>query len=222
MAKVAVVLSGCGVNDGSEIHESVLTLLALDKQGVEVQCLAPDLPQMHVVDHIKGEPQDGETRNVLVESARIARGEAKAINSVSASEFDAVVFPGGFGVAKNLCDYAVEGTDCTVNPDVANFVNDAYKSSIPLGFICISPVLAAKVLGEKADDLKLTIGNDSATAADVEEFGATHVNCPVDDCVIDKNNRVISTPAYMLGPGIKDVDRGIEKLVQEIVIMASG
>jgi len=222
MAKVAVVLSGCGVNDGSEIHEAVLTLLALDKQGVDVQCLAPDLPQMHVVDHIEGEPQEGETRNVLVESARIARGDIKAINSVSANEFDAVVFPGGFGVAKNLCDYAVEGTDCTVNPDVENFINDAYESSIPLGFICISPVLGAKVLGEKADDLKLTIGNDSATASDVEEFGAAHVDCPVDDCVIDKNNRVISTPAYMLGPGIKDVDRGIEKLVQEVVIMASG
>ncbi|HMA63259.1 MAG TPA: isoprenoid biosynthesis glyoxalase ElbB [bacterium] len=222
MAKVAVVLSGCGVNDGSEIHEAVLTLLALDKQGVDVQCLAPDLPQMHVVDHIEGEPQEGETRNVLVESARIARGDIKAINSVSANEFDAVVFPGGFGVAKNLCDYAVEGTDCTVNPDVENFINDAYESSIPLGFICISPVLGAKVLGEKADDLKLTIGNDSATASDVEEFGAAHVDCPVNDCVIDKNNRVISTPAYMLGPGIKDVDRGIEKLVQEVVIMASG
>ena len=221
MAKVAVVLSGCGVYDGSEIHEAVVTLLALDGLGAEVQCVAPELPQMHVINHVEGEPQEGEARNVLVESARIARGDIKALSSVRADEFDAIIFPGGFGVAKNLFDYAVEGTDCAVNPDVENFIMDAYNSQVPLGFICISPVLAAKVLGEKTDGLKLTIGSDEDTASDIEEFGATHVNCTVDDCVIDIKNNIISTPAYMLGPGIKEVATGIEKLVQEIIGMAS-
>lgn len=115
--KVAMILSGCGVYDGSEIHETVLTLLRLSQQGAQVQCFAPDKPQMHVLNHLNGEEMN-EQRNVLVESARITRGEVKDVRELKASDFDALILPGGFGVAKNLSDFAVKGSDCTVDADV--------------------------------------------------------------------------------------------------------
>ncbi|MBU1706926.1 isoprenoid biosynthesis glyoxalase ElbB [bacterium] len=215
MAKVAVVLSGCGYLDGAEIHESVLTLLALDRAGIPYQCLAPNIPQMHVVDHAKGQPVDGETRNVLTESARIARGEIKDLSSVSAADFSGVILPGGFGAAKNYCDYATQGDACQINSLVQDFIVAMVKAKKPVGVICISPVILARAL--KGHDIhpKLTIGTDPGTAKSIENFGSKHVNCPTDDCVVDKEHRIVSTPAYMTGQNIAEVAAGIERLVAE-------
>jgi len=213
--KVGVVLSGCGVYDGSEIHEAVLTLLALDRLGAQIICMAPDVSQMHVIDHSKGEPSKGENRNVMVESARIARGEIKNMKDMTANDLDALIFPGGFGAAKNLCTFAVDGVDCSVNADVERLVKEMHAAKKPQGFICIAPVLAARILGEFKP--RLTIGKDADTASAIEKMGGTHVNCNVDEAAIDNVNKIVSAPAYMLGPTISYVAKGIDKCVEEVL-----
>lgn len=215
--KVGVVLAGCGVYDGAEIHESVITLLALDKAGANIVCMAPDVSQMHVIDHVKGEPVAGENRNVLIESARIARGEIKNMNDVKAADLDALIFPGGFGVAKNLCTFAVDGVDCKVNPEVERLVKEMHQAKKPLGFICIAPAMGAKILGSHQP--KLTIGSDADTAQAIEKMGGKHVVCKVDEAAVDEVNKIVSTPAYMLGPSIAHVAKGIEKCVEEVLKM---
>ncbi len=215
MKKIGVLLSGCGVMDGSEIHEAVLTLLAIDRAGAQAVCIAPDVNQYHVVNHATGEEMPQETRNVLVESARIARGDIKSLADIDGLGLDALVFPGGFGAAKNLSDYALKGSEYNVLPEVADAVRSLYESGRPLGFICIAPVIAAKVLG--GEDIEVTIGTDKANAANIEAAGARHVDCQVGDICVSGNGKVISTPAYMLGPSIKHVFTGIEKLVQAVV-----
>ncbi len=217
MKKIGVVLSGCGVMDGSEIHEATLTLLFLDREGVETVIMAPNVNQLHVVNHLTNE-ETGETRNVLEESARIARGNIRDIKDVRASDIDGLVFPGGYGAAKNLFDYAVKGVNCSVNPEVERLIKEMHSAKKPMGFICIAPVLAARVLGEYSP--KLTIGSDRQTAADVEKLGGKHVEKSVDDIVYDEKNNVVSTPAYMLGPSIAHVAKGIEKLVNKVVSLA--
>ncbi len=217
MPKVAVVLSGCGVYDGSEIHEAVITLLALDKAGAEVQCFAPDINQMHVVNYLKGEVEEGESRNVLVESARIARGQIKDVRSVNVSEFDAIIFPGGLGAAKNLCNFVVKKSDCSVIPEVEKLILDGFDASIPMGFICIAPVIVSKVLGSKNIDLDVTIGTDPETSKEIKKMGAKHINCAVNDCVIDRKNKIVTTPAYMLAKSISEVAEGIEKMVHGVL-----
>lgn len=216
--KIGVVLSGCGVNDGAEIHEATLTLLALDRAGAQVVAMAPNVDQMHVIDHVAGAPAEGERRNVLVESARIARGEIRDMATVRATDLDALVFPGGFGAAKNLCTFAVDGASMTVNPEVDRLIKQMVEAQKPMGFICIAPVIAAKVLGELGP--RLTIGNDVGTAGAMETLGATHVESPVDEAVLDQNLKIVSTPAYMLGPSIAPVARGIDKLVSAVLQMA--
>jgi len=213
--KVGVVLAGCGFLDGAEIHEACCTLLALDKAGVEIVCMAPKTPQMHVVDHAAGTPEAGASRDVFAESARIARGELVDLAGVQASELDALIIPGGFGVAKNLCTFAVEGPACSINSDIESLIQDMHAAGKPTGFICIAPALAAKALGRHG--VTLTIGNDPDTAAGLEQLGAIHVVCPVDEIVVDEIHRVASTPAYMLGPSIGPVSRGIEKLVAKVL-----
>lgn len=217
--KIGVVLSGCGVYDGAEIHEATLVLYFLDRAGVEIVCMAPDVQQMHVVDHRTGNPT-GEVRNVLVESARIARGEIRDMASIKASDIDALIFPGGYGAAKNLCDFAVKGVACTVHPEVDRLIKEMHAAGKPQGFICIAPVLAAKVLGPYGP--RLTIGNDQATSQAINTMGAVHLTAAVDEVVICNKNKVVSTPAYMLGPTISHVAKGIEKLVGEIIRMARG
>ena len=217
MPKIGVVLSGCGVYDGTEIHESTLTLYFLDRAGAQTICMAPNVDQMHVVDHTKGVPT-GEKRQVLVESARIARGEIRDMSLVTAADLDAVIFPGGFGAAKNLCDFAVKGPDCTVDPEVERLIREMHTAKKPLGFECIAPVLAAKVLGSFHPHL--TIGNDAGTAAAIEALGGKHINAPVDEIVICTVNKIVTTPAYMLGPTISRVALGIEKLVAEVLRLA--
>ncbi len=219
MAKVGVVLSGCGVYDGSEIHEAVITLLALERQGAEAVCMAPNVTQMHVVNHLSGEEASGESRNVLVESARIARGNIRDIAEVKATDVDALIFPGGFGAAKNLCDFAVKGADCEVNPEVARLIREVVAAKKPLGAICIAPAMVAQVLGSDQLATQLTIGNDADTAAAVNKMGVTHVDCPCSNFVIDRNNKIISTPAYMLAGGIAEAAEGIEKTVKALLEM---
>ena len=217
MPKVGVVLSGCGVNDGAEIHESVITMLALDRAGAEMVLMAPNIDQLHVVNHATGEEIEGESRNVLVESARIARGEIKDIVDVTSEDIDALIFPGGFGVVKNLCDYAMTGADCSVNPDVYRLVSEVHRSEKPIGVICISPAMMGKVMEKMDETVSLTIGNDEQTAHDLTTMGAKHVTCPVQEIVVDKEKKVVSTPAYMLAGRISEAADGIEKLVKEVL-----
>ncbi|HMP03141.1 MAG TPA: isoprenoid biosynthesis glyoxalase ElbB [Gemmatales bacterium] len=216
MSRVAVILSGCGVFDGSEIHETVITLLALARHQQPYQCLAPN-KEFDVVDHLTHKPT-GEKRNVLVESARIARGEVADLAQAQAADFSAVILPGGFGAAKNLCNYALAQAECTVDPAVARFLNDMHATGKPIGVICIAPVVLARLLGPTAHP-QLTIGTDAGTAQHVEQMGAKHVACGVDGIVVDGKWKVVSTPAYMLADNIAAATTGIEKLVAEVVRM---
>lgn len=216
MPKIGVVLSGCGVMDGSEIHESVLTLLALNRAGAEAVCMAPNVDQLHVVDHLKG-AETKEKRNVLVESARIARGKVRDIKEVKENEIDALIFPGGFGASKNLCTFAVDGTDCKVNPDVARLVKEVHKAGKPIGAICIAPALMAKIF--EGAGIELTIGNDQGTAEALKNLGQTHKACNVHQVWIDTRQKIVTTPAYMLARGIAEAWSGIEKLVNEVLTL---
>jgi enhancing lycopene biosynthesis protein 2 len=217
--KIGVVLCGNGVFDGSEIHEAVLTMLALDRAGAEVTLMAPDKPQMHVIDHRTGAEMD-ETRNVLVESARIARGEIFDVASVKADQFDAVILPGGFGAAKNLCTFATEGAACTVDEDVEKLLQDIHASGKPIAALCIAPAVLARVFGSDFHP-EITIGNDTATASVLESMGAKHVAATVADIVIDEANRMITTPCYMLAGRISEVATGAEKAVAALLKMVS-
>jgi enhancing lycopene biosynthesis protein 2 len=211
--KIAVILSGCGVYDGAEIHESVITLLRLDQRGAQVQCFAPDIAQLHVINHLTGEEMP-ESRNVLVESARIARGEVKDIAEANAEDFDALIVPGGFGAAKNLSNFAIEGAACSINPQVLALAEAFVEAGKPLGLICISPALAAKIYGP---GVTCTIGNDTDTAAALDKMGAHHQECTVEDIVEDTVRKLVSTPAYMLGKNISEVASGINKLVDRVL-----
>ncbi len=213
MKRVGIVLSGCGVYDGAEIHEAVLTLLAVDRAGAQAVCFAPDKPQFHVVNHLTGEVTD-DNRNILVESARIARGNIQPLSQADASQLDALIVPGGFGAAKNLSDFATEGAACQVDESLALLTQEIYKQNKPIGFICIAPALLPKLLGEP---VRVTIGNDIDTAECIEEMGGTHIVCPVDDIVVDAQHKVVTTPAYMLANSISEAAKGIDKLVERVL-----
>jgi enhancing lycopene biosynthesis protein 2 len=217
--KVGVILSGCGVYDGAEIHEATLTLYFLDRAGAEYVCMAPDRSQLHVVDHTKQAPAAGQTRNVLVESARIARGSIRDVAKVKVEELDAVILPGGFGAAKNLSTFAVDGADCTVDVGVGNLLRAMHRAKKPIGALCIAPVILAKLLGPD-HGVRLTIGNDTATAAAIQKMGATHENTPTTEVLVDPANRIVTTPCYMTARGIAEVGTGAEKLVAKILELA--
>jgi len=211
------LLSGCGVFDGTEIHEAVLTLLALDQNKATIVCCAPNMP-FDVVDHITQKPT-GEKRNVLTEAARIARGQIRDLASVKASELDALILPGGFGAAKNLCGFASQGPDCTVHPEVERLVGECLQAGKPLGAICIAPATLARIAGKRGIKAKVTIGNDAATAKAITAMGCLHENRPVTDVTIDRTNKIVTTPAYMLGPGPAAVWEGIRKLVEQVLAL---
>ncbi|MCI1899465.1 MAG: isoprenoid biosynthesis glyoxalase ElbB [Enterobacter sp.] len=215
MKKVGVVLSGCGVYDGAEIHESVLTLLALARQGVETICFAPDKNQSDVINHLSGEPM-AEARNVLIESARIARGDIHPLAQANAAELDALIVPGGFGAAKNLSSFASLGNDCQVDSALKNLVLDMHAAGKPLGFMCIAPAMLPKIFHFP---LRLTIGTDIDTAEVIEDMGGEHVPCPVDDIVVDEDNKIVTTPAYMLAQNIAEAATGIDKLVDRVLVL---
>lgn len=216
MKKIGVVLAGCGFRDGSEIHEAVCTLLAISQAGCEAICMAPaiDAP---VTNHLTM-TETGTTRSVLEESARIARGAIRDVAEISAADLDALILPGGFGAAKNLCDFAFKGAGATVNPEVARLVTEVAAAGKPIGAICIAPVLIATVLGKDRAPT-LTIGNDPGTAAELEKTGARHQDCLVTECVVDAKNKIASTPAYMLANSVSEVAEGIGKCVRAVVHM---
>ncbi|MEH6469082.1 MAG: isoprenoid biosynthesis glyoxalase ElbB [Porticoccus sp.] len=215
--RVAVILSGCGVFDGSEIYESVITLLKLDQSGAQVQCFAPNIEQMHVINHVTGDVMEGERRNVLVEAARLVRGNIKNLADANAEDFDAVILPGGFGAAKNLCDFAVKGSDMTIDKDVLRFVQAMHKADKPVGLMCIAPAMVGKLFGE---GVHFTIGDDLETASAIETMGAVHERCPVNNICIDGANKVVTTPAYMLAGNISEAASGINKLVDAVLEQA--
>ena len=217
--KIGVLLSGCGVFDGAEVHESTLTLYFLDREGADVVCFAPDRDQLHVVNHQTSQ-EAGEKRNVLVESARISRGNMVDLVSMKADDLDGLILPGGFGAAKNLVDYAVKGRDCTILPDAKRIINEMVDAGKPLGAMCIAPIVVAVALKGTSISPVLTIGTDDATASDIEFFGAKHQNAGVDEIAVDEANKIVTTPAYMLGPGISDIAKGIEKLVMQVLAWA--
>ncbi|MGE4527217.1 MAG: isoprenoid biosynthesis glyoxalase ElbB [Rhodospirillaceae bacterium] len=202
-AKFAVVLSGCGVYDGSEIHEAVLTLLAIDRAGCTYQCFAPDVPQMHVINHVIGAP-GAETRNVLVESARIARGAILPLADYKPADFDILAFPGGFGAAKNLCTFAVDGPDCTVNPDAEKAIRSTHAAKKPIVALCIAPALVAKVLGK----IDVTIGNDAGTAKAIAAMGGNPLERTHGEVCIDNANKIVTSPCYMLNATIGQIADG--------------
>ena len=216
MKKIAVILSGCGVFDGAEIGESILTLLHITKAGAEYQCFAPDVEQMHTINHLTGEEMP-EKRNVLIESARIARGDIKPLTELNEKEFDALILPGGFGAAKNLCDFAVKGVDAQMRPDVQSVCRSFAAVKKPAGYVCIAPAMLPMVYDR---GVKTTIGNDTDTAAAVNALGGEHVDCTVQDIVVDEANKVVSTPAYMLAQNLVDAENGISKLVEKVINMA--
>lgn len=210
--KFAVILAGCGVFDGSEIHEAVSTLLAIDKTGGSYQCFAPDIEQFHVINHVTGETSN-EIRNVLVEAARIARGNVKAITEFDPDDFDVLVIPGGFGVAKNLCNFAIKGPDCDVDPHTAEAIRKAYQSGLPIGALCIAPALIAKVLGKGT----LTIGQDADTATGIEKLGAVHEKTLGSDIVVDLENKLVTSPCYMLDSSIHVIAEGAENAINALI-----
>ncbi|MBN1932006.1 MAG: isoprenoid biosynthesis glyoxalase ElbB [Desulfobacterales bacterium] len=214
MPKIGVLLSGCGVYDGTEIHEAVITMLELDRAGADIICMAPNVDQYDVVNHLNGRPTD-EKRNVLIESARIARGDIKDIQDVKASDIDGLIIPGGFGAAKNLSNFAIKGKDSAVNEQTKRLINEMAAANKPIGAICIAPATLTKALGNKNPEV--TIGNDPGTAEAIEAMGGRHKVCTVDMIHLDNKNKLVTTPAYMLGPSIKDVAIGIEKLVKQVI-----
>ncbi len=216
MSKIGVCLAGCGVMDGSEIHESVITILALDKAGVEIVFMSPDINQLKVVNHLDGSNLD-EVRNVRTESGRIARGNVQNIAKFSCYDIDALIFPGGFGAALNLSDFGVNGPNCNVHPEVKRLIQEMIQAKKPIGAICIAPAMLAKAIEDLNLNAKLTIGNDTGTASAIESLGSTHINCKVMDCVADETNKIVTTPAYMLAENISQVSTGIEKFVAKII-----
>jgi enhancing lycopene biosynthesis protein 2 len=220
MVKVGVVLSGCGVFDGSEIHEAVLTLLALDRHGAAVTCIAPSIEQVQVVNHRTGKPSE-DMRNVLDESARIARGKIQDVAKVKAADLDALILPGGYGAAKNLCNFAAAGAKAKVEPQVARLVRDMHKAKKPIGAWCIAPTVLAAALRDERTHARMTIGSDEKTALALEEMGARHVVCPVEEFRVDEDQRIVTTPAYMYDARISEVASGIERAVKELLRLAS-
>jgi len=212
MKKFAVIISGCGVYDGAEIHETVMTMLAIKKSGADYQLFAPDMYQHHVVNHLTGEEMP-EKRNVLVESARIARGNIKPLAEYDPKAYDALILPGGFGVAKNLCTFAFDGTDCKVNPEVEKAVKDTHAIKKPIGALCIAPALISRLLGS----VELTIGQDAGTAEAITKMGSKHVKTTHGEVVVDKKHNVFSTPCYMLDASILQIELGAMNVVEAMI-----
>lgn len=212
MKKFAVILDGSGVFDGAEIHEAVMTLYAIAKNGATYSIFAPDIAQHHVINHITGKEMP-EQRNVLIESARIARGKIQPLTELDVRNFDAVIFPGGFGVAKNLCNFAFKGADCDVNPEVRKVIKEAVSLRKPIGALCISPVLLAAVLG----DVEITIGNDGSSALSITKMGAKHIVTTHGDVVIDEKHKLFTTPCYMLDATIVQIADGAENIVKAML-----
>jgi len=210
--RFAVILSGCGVYDGAEIHEATLTLLAIAKAGGSYECFAPDKEQTQVINHLTGKQME-EERNILVESARITRGKIRPLYLFEPEKFDAVIFPGGFGVAKNLSTLAFDGSDCTVDPEVELAVIASVEAYIPIGALCVAPALIAKIL-PGAD---VTIGNDPETIKTIEKMGGIHHETDHAEVIIDKKYKLVTSPCYMLDAHILQIAEGTQNVVDELI-----
>lgn len=222
MAKnIAVVLCGSGRADGSEIHESVSILVHLSRHDHAYQCFAPDAPQRDVVNHATDKPQVGLSRNMMVEAARISRGNIKPLSDLVAKDYDALAFPGGFGAAKNLCDFAIKGSDCEVIPDVVRVIKDFHKAKKPIALCCIAPVLAARVLGTRMNGpgCRVTIGTDAQAANAIATMGSENIAKGVRDVCVDEPNRLVTTPAYMYDATPIEVFEGIGKMIDTLTAM---
>lgn len=217
MKKIAVILSGCGVMDGSEIHEAVSTLLAIDQAGAKYFCLAPSIQQTRVVNHVTNETVENEARNVLIESARIARGQIQDIKAAHPKDYDAAIYIGGYGAALNLCSFATEGVNHMIIPDVLTFARKMAELGKPQGFMCIAPAMIAKIYGQS---ILMTIGNEPGTAKIMQEMGNNHQECLATDIVTDESHKVVTTPAYMLANSISEVFTGVKKLVEKVISLA--
>ena len=219
MNKVGVVLSGCGYQDGSEIHEAVFTLHALEKAGAEAIIMAPDMDQFHVINHLNGNEDLTESRNILVESARIARGKVVDVASVSGHQLDALIFPGGTGMAKNIFDYSMAGINCTVISDVQRLVVEILEADKPLGAICIAPVMVAKILEYLGRTGTVTGGFNVEINNDIKAMGINTIEVGAEEIVIDKENKIVTTPAYVEAKSMNESFTGIEKLVNKVLDM---
>ncbi len=215
MAKIAVILSGCGFLDGSEIHESVLTLLALAQAGHSYQCFAPNSEQYKVVNHLTGEESSDEARNILVESARIARGKIKPLEELDPDAFDSILLPGGFGAALNLCSFALEQENCTVNEKLKVILQKFHASKKPIAATCIAPVILAKTFQGRAK-MTMTVGSDSGSLEKLSQMGMNPESARVTDCVVDEENKVFTTPCYMEPDDLAGMFAGIQKLVAHL------
>jgi len=224
---VGVLLSGNGVYDGSEIHEAVSTLIALDKLGMKAICMAPNIDQHHVIDHITGNEMN-EKRNVLVEAARIARGNIKPLNEVSASDIDGLIMPGGFGAAKNLSKWAFSGAEGDIDPETKRLILEMVKNKKPIASLCVSPVVIAKALQDSGIKTRLTLGTTASPSpydiksfnAGVESIGVTPVLCDVGEMVVDEENKIISSPCYMMETSISKIYDGIYKVCEKLAELA--
>ena len=214
MKQVAVILSGCGVYDGSEIHEAVLTLLAIEQQGASYRCFAPNIAQHHVINHLTGEVNAEETRNVLVEAARIGRGDVEDLIELREQDYDAIIFVGGFGAAKNLSSFALDSDNYSVNEQVLAAAKSFADVEKPAGYMCIAPAMLPLIYPK---GVKGTIGTDNATAALISAKGLSHIDCAVGDVVIDEAHKIVTTPAYMLAESISEASQGINKLVKHVL-----
>lgn len=213
MKKFAVILAGCGQHDGSETHEVILTLLSMDQEGIGWEAFAPDVKQRQVINHVTQSHNISETRSVLEESARLVRGKIKPLTEAYVAQYDAIIFPGGFGAVTNLCDWFENKSAFRFNPDVKHFIDKAVQLKKPMGFICIAPVMITKIY----QDAQFTIGNDQALAQHIHDMGCQHINCCADDVVVDETHKIVSTPANMTANHISEVYTGIKKLVQALV-----
>jgi enhancing lycopene biosynthesis protein 2 len=212
MKNIAIVLAGSGVYDGAEIHEATMTMLAIHQAGATYQCFAPDIDQMHVINHFTGKEMN-ESRNVLVEAARIARGNIKSLDELEMKDYDALIFPGGFGAAKNLCSFAKDGPDCEVDNEVERVIKEAHGAKKPIGALCISPVIITRVL----NNVKVTIGSDLETVKAIEKMGGMHENTSHGEVIVDEENHIFTTPCYMLDANISQIYDGASAVVKKIM-----
>lgn len=210
----AVILSGCGHLDGSEIQEVVFTLLSLEKRGANYKCFAPDIEQHHVINHVTSE-KIYEKRNVLIESARIVRGKIQSLKKCDSKNFNALIVPGGLGVVKNLSNFSLEKTNFKLQPDFLKICQSFIGKAV--GYICIAPALLP-VIYKKA--IKLTIGNDKDKINIIKNLGGIPINCNANDIVVDIENKIVSTPAYMLANNMNEAYNGIDKLVKKTLSLA--
>jgi len=217
MKKVAVILSGCGVYDGSEIHETVLTLLAIEQNGASYRCFAPNITQHHVINHLTGEVSENESRNVLVESARIARGDVEDLCELREQDFDVLIVPGGFGAAKNLCTFALDGDNYSINEQVLTACQAFANADKPAGYMCIAPAMIPLIYPKGVQG---TIGTDAGTASLIQAKGLVHNNCNVDEVVIDQAHKLVSTPAYMIATSITEAASGINSMVKNVLALS--